>query len=92
MDLFVPPICTFLHLIYFCLSQKKKIRSFCDHHCRFLYPIYPLICVAASAVIESFPDIFRDKYDPNANFVMVTVGSFNILTVLSFYVSELSGW
>ncbi|XP_006442516.2 dol-P-Man:Man(6)GlcNAc(2)-PP-Dol alpha-1,2-mannosyltransferase [Citrus clementina] len=51
---------------------------------RFLYPIYPLICVAASAVIESFPDIFRDKYDPNANFVMVTVGSFNILTVLSF--------
>ncbi|XP_024957789.2 dol-P-Man:Man(6)GlcNAc(2)-PP-Dol alpha-1,2-mannosyltransferase isoform X2 [Citrus sinensis] len=28
---------------------------------RFLYPIYPLICVAASAVIESFPDIFRDK-------------------------------
>ncbi|KAH9778962.1 Dol-P-Man:Man(6)GlcNAc(2)-PP-Dol alpha-1,2-mannosyltransferase [Citrus sinensis] len=27
----------------------------------FLYPIYPLICVAASAVIESFPDIFRDK-------------------------------
>ncbi|KAH9723038.1 Dol-P-Man:Man(6)GlcNAc(2)-PP-Dol alpha-1,2-mannosyltransferase [Citrus sinensis] len=38
----------------------------------FLYPIYPLICVAASAVIESFPDIFRDKYDPNANFVMVT--------------------
>ncbi|KDO44639.1 hypothetical protein CISIN_1g008307mg [Citrus sinensis] len=39
---------------------------------RFLYPIYPLICVAASAVIESFPDIFRDKYDPNANFVMVT--------------------
>ncbi|PIN16567.1 Mannosyltransferase [Handroanthus impetiginosus] len=32
---------------------------------RFLYPIYPLICVAASAVIESFPDLFRDKYNPN---------------------------
>ena len=30
---------------------------------RFLYPVYPLICVAASAVIESFPDLFRDKYD-----------------------------
>ncbi|KAH7652889.1 alpha-1,2-mannosyltransferase protein [Dioscorea alata] len=29
---------------------------------RFLYPIYPLICVAAAAVIESFPDLFRDKY------------------------------
>ncbi|XP_072965925.1 alpha-1,2-mannosyltransferase ALG9 [Typha angustifolia] len=29
---------------------------------RFLYPIYPLICVAATAVIDSFPDFFRDKY------------------------------
>lgn len=29
---------------------------------RFLYPIYPLICVAAAAVIESFPDLFQDKY------------------------------
>ncbi|XP_077228732.1 alg9-like mannosyltransferase family [Tasmannia lanceolata] len=29
---------------------------------RFLYPIYPLVCVAAAAVIESFPDLFRDKY------------------------------
>ncbi|XP_065861972.1 alpha-1,2-mannosyltransferase ALG9 [Euphorbia lathyris] len=34
---------------------------------RFLYPIYPLICVAASAVIESFPDLFRDKYNPHDN-------------------------
>lgn len=30
--------------------------------CRFLYPIYPLICVAAAAVIDSIPDLFRDKY------------------------------
>ncbi|CAA6665615.1 unnamed protein product [Spirodela intermedia] len=30
--------------------------------CRFLYPIYPLICIAAAAVIESIPDLFRDKY------------------------------
>ncbi|XP_038985116.1 dol-P-Man:Man(6)GlcNAc(2)-PP-Dol alpha-1,2-mannosyltransferase isoform X2 [Phoenix dactylifera] len=29
---------------------------------RFLYPIYPLICVAATAVIDSLPDLFRDKY------------------------------
>lgn len=29
---------------------------------RFLYPIYPLVCIAASAVMESFPDIFGDKY------------------------------
>lgn len=38
---------------------------------RFLYPIYPLVCVAASAVIESFPDLFRDPYYPNANYLMV---------------------
>uniref|UniRef100_A0A0E0FIC9 Mannosyltransferase n=1 Tax=Oryza nivara TaxID=4536 RepID=A0A0E0FIC9_ORYNI len=29
---------------------------------RFLYPIYPLICVAAAAVIDTFPDFFHDKY------------------------------
>ncbi|KAB2605557.1 dol-P-Man:Man(6)GlcNAc(2)-PP-Dol alpha-1,2-mannosyltransferase-like [Pyrus ussuriensis x Pyrus communis] len=34
---------------------------------RFLYPIYPLICVAASAVIESFPDVFRSDYDSQGN-------------------------
>ncbi|KAK1583702.1 hypothetical protein Q3G72_026218 [Acer saccharum] len=38
---------------------------------RFLYPVYPLICVAASAVIESFPDLFRDKYNPNDKNLMV---------------------
>ncbi|GAV91922.1 Glyco_transf_22 domain-containing protein [Cephalotus follicularis] len=38
---------------------------------RFLYPIYPLVCVAASAVIESFPDLFRDKYNPNENSLLV---------------------
>lgn len=41
--------------------------------CRFLYPIYPLICVAASSVIESFPDLFRDKYNPNDTSILVTV-------------------
>lgn len=41
--------------------------------CRFLYPIYPLICVAASAVIDSFPDLFRDKYNPHDNSVLVVV-------------------
>ncbi|PSS05865.1 Dol-P-Man:Man(6)GlcNAc(2)-PP-Dol alpha-1,2-mannosyltransferase [Actinidia chinensis var. chinensis] len=40
---------------------------------RFLYPIYPLVCVAASAVIESFPDFFRDKYNPNHNYLIVTI-------------------
>ncbi|KAL7249678.1 hypothetical protein ACSBR1_011792 [Camellia fascicularis] len=40
---------------------------------RFLYPIYPLICVAASAVIESIPDFFQDKYNPNHNSLLVTM-------------------
>ncbi|KAK4387134.1 Dol-P-Man:Man(6)GlcNAc(2)-PP-Dol alpha-1,2-mannosyltransferase [Sesamum angolense] len=39
----------------------------------FLYPIYPLICVAASAVIESFPDLFRDKYNPNGSSLLVVI-------------------
>ncbi|KAJ9551461.1 hypothetical protein OSB04_015506 [Centaurea solstitialis] len=29
---------------------------------RFLYPIYPLICVAAASVIDSLPDFFYDRY------------------------------
>ena len=51
--------------------------------CRFLYPIYPLVCVAASAVIDSFPDFFRDKYNPNANYLMVMVRLPHILIIFS---------
>lgn len=40
---------------------------------RFLYPIYPLVCVAASAVIDSFPDLFRDKYNPRDDSLLVLV-------------------
>ncbi|KAK6229322.1 hypothetical protein SCA6_018273 [Theobroma cacao] len=40
---------------------------------RFLYPIYPLVCVAASAVIESLPDLFRDKYNPYDNSIIVMI-------------------
>ncbi|KAH6795756.1 hypothetical protein C2S51_036742 [Perilla frutescens var. frutescens] len=43
---------------------------------RFLYPIYPLICVAASAVIESLPDIFRDKYNPNDASLLVEIAKY----------------
>lgn len=43
---------------------------------RFLYPIYPLICVAASAVMESFPDIFQDKYDPSRNYMLVQAAKY----------------
>ncbi|KAE8691853.1 14-3-3 brain family protein [Hibiscus syriacus] len=31
----------------------------------FLYPVLPPVCLAASAVIESFPDLVQDKYSPN---------------------------
>lgn len=40
---------------------------------RFLYPIYPLVCVAAAAVIESFPDLFRDNYNPTDKSVIVLI-------------------
>lgn len=36
---------------------------------RFLYPIYPLICVAAAAVIESIPDFFFDRYRTEQSFL-----------------------
>lgn len=50
---------------------------------RFLYPIYTLICVAASAVIESFPDLFRDKYYPDSNFILVKIAKFLRPVILS---------
>ncbi|XP_031106851.1 dol-P-Man:Man(6)GlcNAc(2)-PP-Dol alpha-1,2-mannosyltransferase [Ipomoea triloba] len=51
---------------------------------RFLYPVYPLICVAASAVIESFPDIFHDKYNPNDPNVLVMIAKFLRPVALGF--------
>ncbi|TYI33438.1 hypothetical protein ES332_A04G133300v1 [Gossypium tomentosum] len=42
----------------------------------FLYPIYPFVCVAASAVIESFPDLFRDKYNPYDNSIIFMKAKF----------------
>ncbi|CAK8535009.1 unnamed protein product [Lathyrus sativus] len=50
---------------------------------RFLYPIYPLICVTASAVIESFPDLFRDKYDSFDTSIIVRIAKFLRPVVLS---------
>ncbi|KAL8131562.1 hypothetical protein AgCh_007481 [Apium graveolens] len=43
---------------------------------RFLYPIYPLVCISASAVIDSFPDLFRDKYSSVDNSLLVTAAKF----------------
>ncbi|CAN6694185.1 unnamed protein product [Malus baccata var. baccata] len=51
---------------------------------RFLYPIYPLICVAASAVIESFPDVFRSDYDSQGNSPTVMTAKILRPVVLSF--------
>ncbi|CAI0438142.1 unnamed protein product [Linum tenue] len=39
----------------------------------FLYPVYPLVCVAASSVIESFPDLVRDKHNLNDNSIIVVI-------------------
>ncbi|KAK6132645.1 hypothetical protein DH2020_033597 [Rehmannia glutinosa] len=52
---------------------QSCLLSYCLLPKRFLYPIYPLICVAASAVIESFPDLFRDEYNPNDTSVLVVI-------------------
>ncbi|PQP93085.1 dol-P-Man:Man(6)GlcNAc(2)-PP-Dol alpha-1 2-mannosyltransferase [Prunus yedoensis var. nudiflora] len=57
----VSPI--YIWLVFMSLQPHKEER--------FLYPIYPLICVAASAVIESFPDVFRSDYDSQGNSPMV---------------------
>ncbi|PON98439.1 GPI mannosyltransferase [Trema orientale] len=64
-DLLVVVSPLYLWLAFMSLQPHKEER--------FLYPVYPLICVAASAVIESFPDFFRDKYDPNRNYLLVTI-------------------
>lgn len=40
---------------------------------RFLYPIYPLICVAAAATLESLPDLFRDKYSTEESVTVIIV-------------------
>ncbi|KAI4333577.1 hypothetical protein L6164_018364 [Bauhinia variegata] len=50
---------------------------------RFLYPIYPLICVSASAVIETFPDLFRDKYNPHDYSVLVKIAKLLRPVILS---------
>lgn len=58
-DLFIVVSPLYIWLAFMSLQPHKEER--------FLYPIYPLICIAASAVIESFPDLFRDKYNPRDN-------------------------
>ncbi|XP_010537732.1 PREDICTED: dol-P-Man:Man(6)GlcNAc(2)-PP-Dol alpha-1,2-mannosyltransferase [Tarenaya hassleriana] len=42
---------------------------------RFLYPVYPLICVSASAVIENIPELFRDKYSRQDS-LLVTIAKY----------------
>ena len=59
-----------------------------NYNCRFLYPIYPLVCVAASAVIESFPDLFQDKYNPNDKSLMVMVSLSKVPMQFLIYINE----
>uniref|UniRef100_A0A6N2NH03 Mannosyltransferase n=1 Tax=Salix viminalis TaxID=40686 RepID=A0A6N2NH03_SALVM len=47
----------------------------------------PLVCVAASAVIESFPDLFRDKYNPHDNSWPVVIAKFIRPVVLGLILS-----
>ncbi|KAL9680228.1 hypothetical protein QQ045_018106 [Rhodiola kirilowii] len=49
---------------------------------RFLYPIYPLICVAASAVIENSPNFFKDKYNPYDDSWLVKIAKWSRPVVL----------
>ncbi|CAH9104384.1 unnamed protein product, partial [Cuscuta epithymum] len=67
-----------MHVTVILKLQNELCKNIfvCCCLCRFLYPIYPLICVAASAVIESFPDLFRDKYNPYDPNVLVVVSKF----------------
>lgn len=53
---------------------NKQCFWFSINCCRFLYPIYPLICVSASAVIENIPELFREKYSSRES-LLVTVSS-----------------
>ncbi|KAH7861770.1 hypothetical protein Vadar_030627 [Vaccinium darrowii] len=64
-DLFVVISPIYIWLAFMSLQPHKEER--------FLYPIYPLVCVAAAAVIESFPDFFRDKYNPNHNALLIMI-------------------
>eukprot|EP00268_Persea_americana_P042654 TRINITY_DN426_c1_g1_i1.p1 TRINITY_DN426_c1_g1~~TRINITY_DN426_c1_g1_i1.p1 ORF type:complete len:574 (+),score=88.11 TRINITY_DN426_c1_g1_i1:252-1973(+) len=54
-DLFVVVSPIYIWLAFMSVQPHKEER--------FLYPVYPLICVAAAAVIESFPDVFRRIFD-----------------------------
>ena len=40
---------------------------------RFLYPIYPLICLAAAAVIERFPDLVQKFQAMHEESILVQV-------------------
>ncbi|KAG2681696.1 hypothetical protein I3843_11G156700 [Carya illinoinensis] len=74
-DLLVVVSPVYIWLVFMSLQPHKEER--------FLYPIYPLVCVAASAVIESFPDLFRDKYNPNDKPLMFTMAKLLRPVVLS---------
>ncbi|CAM8954640.1 unnamed protein product [Rhodiola kirilowii] len=64
----------YIWLVFMSLQPHKEER--------FLYPIYPLICVAASAVIENFPNFFKDKYNPYDDSWLVKIAKWSRPVVL----------
>ncbi|GLJ37297.1 hypothetical protein SUGI_0756550 [Cryptomeria japonica] len=59
---------TYLWLIFMSLQPHKEER--------FLYPIYPLICLSAAAVIERFPDLvhrFQRVHEESLAFVVAKI-------------------
>ncbi|GAB2284403.1 mannosyltransferase [Dionaea muscipula] len=67
-DLLVVVLPIYIWLGFMSLQSHKEER--------FLYPIYPLFCVAASAFIESIPDIFRSRYYSNDDSILVKLGKY----------------
>ncbi|KAK8956345.1 Dol-P-Man:Man(6)GlcNAc(2)-PP-Dol alpha-1,2-mannosyltransferase [Platanthera guangdongensis] len=61
-DLLVVVSPIYIWLAFMSLQSHKEER--------FLYPIYTLICVAATAVIDSFPDLFRDRFSSEESFLV----------------------
>nr|CAD1839894.1 unnamed protein product [Ananas comosus var. bracteatus] len=70
-DLVIVVSPVFIWLAFMSLQAHKEER--------FLYPIYPLICIAATAVIDSFPDLFRDQFATDESLIVKIAKGFRPL-------------
>ncbi|KAL9259999.1 Dol-P-Man:Man(6)GlcNAc(2)-PP-Dol alpha-1,2-mannosyltransferase-like protein [Drosera capensis] len=68
LDLVVVLLPIYIWLGFMTLQPHKEER--------FLYPIYPLVCVAAAAFIDSIPDIFRDVYGSHDDSILVKLSKY----------------